>query len=381
MLLEKIRTTTHSPQIAIAPTVWAAAALARVKSGSIIDATEMPAALLTISLCHLRLDLSTQSSLYELGIYTCGDLLKFSKKSLNTRYRPELAQYIDELVGLRPTTLLNIPEEKAWIVEKNFSTPARTSLHLMKSVELCLYELCRDMAAEQIGVMQLELIFTGLDKKRRKFLIGCTAATRDLKKILQLITLKLENFNAGLGVETIRLEATQTAQIRVRQGVLEHSPSEKAPHPTISQLRNERDLTGLADLLTTRLGEENFFRLMPAASHDPERSIEKVVGLAAPQIYPEMPCGPRPIRLVTPPQPVTAIGLLPDHPPKQIKWRHIILNITKADGPERIEPEWWRSDQHYEVRDYFRLEDSLGRRLWVFRQGTPPQWFLHGVFA
>ena len=39
------------------------------------------------------------------------------------------------------------------------------------------------------------------------------------------------------------------------------------------------------------------------------------------------------------------------------------------------------------TRDYFRVEDSEGRRYWLYRHGVfardglMPQWFLHGIFA
>jgi protein ImuB len=38
------------------------------------------------------------------------------------------------------------------------------------------------------------------------------------------------------------------------------------------------------------------------------------------------------------------------------------------------------------TRDYYRIEDSRGRRLWVFRRGlyggeTVPAWYVHGLFA
>ena len=38
------------------------------------------------------------------------------------------------------------------------------------------------------------------------------------------------------------------------------------------------------------------------------------------------------------------------------------------------------------TRDYFRVESREGVRVWLYREGffndrTPPNWFLHGVFA
>src|SRR5690606_36738659 len=87
--------------------------------------------------------------------------------------------------------------------------------------------------------------------------------------------------------------------------------------------------------------------------------------------------------------------------------------IARAEGPERISPEWWledlpevegkegESDVEREerrrqaglektarlTRDYYRVEDTEGRRYWLFRQGLygateqAPCWFLHGMFA
>jgi len=58
--------------------------------------------------------------------------------------------------------------------------------------------------------------------------------------------------------------------------------------------------------------------------------------------------------------------------------------IKKADGPERIEQEWWLQEGPH--RDYYTVEDEEGRRYWLFRSGhysedEKPRWFIHGFFA
>ena len=58
--------------------------------------------------------------------------------------------------------------------------------------------------------------------------------------------------------------------------------------------------------------------------------------------------------------------------------------ITRAEGPERIEQEWWLADGEH--RDYYSVEDEQGVRFWIFRYGhyretKTHQWFLHGYFA
>jgi protein ImuB len=66
--------------------------------------------------------------------------------------------------------------------------------------------------------------------------------------------------------------------------------------------------------------------------------------------------------------------------------------VRKAEGPERIAPEWWRvqddgSPRETFTRDYFRIEDEAGRRFWLYREGLfgretgAPRWFVHGLFA
>jgi len=68
--------------------------------------------------------------------------------------------------------------------------------------------------------------------------------------------------------------------------------------------------------------------------------------------------------------------------------------VVRAQGPERIAMEWWRSDGQSFTRDYFRIEDEQGLRFWLYRDGlydheleqepgkpVQPGWYMHGLFA
>jgi protein ImuB len=65
----------------------------------------------------------------------------------------------------------------------------------------------------------------------------------------------------------------------------------------------------------------------------------------------------------------------------------VTREVTRAEGPERIAPEWWRRGEKAMTRDYFRVEDREGHRYWLFREGLydreagSPRWYLHGLFA
>jgi protein ImuB len=82
---------------------------------------------------------------------------------------------------------------------------------------------------------------------------------------------------------------------------------------------------------------------------------------------------------------------VPDGPPVRFRWRRRLHDVKRVEGPERIEPEWWSDNDPGArgTRDYFRVEDTTGRRFWLYRDGLydgagrtePPRWYVHGLFA
>jgi protein ImuB len=151
----------------------------------------------------------------------------------------------------------------------------------------------------------------------------------------------------------------------------------------------EPELSTLVDTLANRLAPERLYRIAPCESDLPERSIRRIPALAPPigRSWPEDL--PRPARLLDPPEPVTTLALLPDHPPVRFTWRGIQHRVARADGPERLHGEWWQSGEGTAaLRDYFRIEDEAGERFWLFREGDgidpyggSMRWYLHGIFA
>lgn len=95
------------------------------------------------------------------------------------------------------------------------------------------------------------------------------------------------------------------------------------------------------------------------------------------------------------PELIDVIADVPDGPPASFIWRRVERRVARAEGPERIAPEWWRmlyladDQKRPRPRDYYRVEDGNGGAYWVFRHGlyggeedsTPPSWFMHGLFA
>jgi transposase-like protein len=103
------------------------------------------------------------------------------------------------------------------------------------------------------------------------------------------------------------------------------------------------------------------------------------------------PCNTLPVRLSRRPVPLAAVGLSPGRSVPLLRWDHggPAYRVYAAEGPERIEPEWWRDRPGRPARDYWRMELASGARFWVCRValaapdggGRDDRWFLHGLFA
>jgi len=103
------------------------------------------------------------------------------------------------------------------------------------------------------------------------------------------------------------------------------------------------------------------------------------------------PTNPRPARLLRPPEPVEAIAdSAGDGSLRQFRWRRVLHRVARIEGPERIAPEWWGADPgrlhetHGGTRDYYRVEDTDGRRFWLYRdiaEAGSNGWHLHGLFG
>ena len=89
-------------------------------------------------------------------------------------------------------------------------------------------------------------------------------------------------------------------------------------------------------------------------------------------------------------EPIAVLYASPDGLPRRFRWRGQVHEVARAEGPERIAPEWWRERSTTRLRDYYRIEDGEGRRYWIYRAGlagdgrgprpdAPPEWFLQGL--
>ena len=284
-----------------------------------------------------------------------------------------------------------------------FAEPVGRSEDIEAAVGGLLNHIAGELETTGQGVRRMDLTLYRVDNSTQQVRIGTARPVRDAPHLGRLFRDKMENFDAGFGVEVIALAATETAALAQRQGEL--------PDNTTSELsftNTEESAARLIDRLAGRLGPANVTRLRPHASHLPERASRAIPvfkekdGDTAPDA-PNSPDlwrgpsrrGPRPIRLLAQPTAIEVMAPVPDGPPVMFRWRRRQYKVTNAEGPERIAPEWWRRQNRlpagattleHGTRDYYRIEDESGKRYWLYREGLyrpdrPPRWYLHGFFA
>ncbi len=135
----------------------------------------------------------------------------------------------------------------------------------------------------------------------------------------------------GFGVDLMALAALVTEPLPLAQTSLTETNGKIGPE-------------ALIDRLVNRLGARAVRRLVPRASHIPELAQSLRSAFAGPSLWPAQPeKPPRPPLLFASPEPLTVLAEIPEGPPARFTWRHVTRRVVKAEGPERIAPEWWRA--------------------------------------
>lgn len=214
---------------------------------------------------------------------------------------------------------------------------------------------------------------------------------RAVQPIKRLFSDRLQEIDCGFGIDGFLLAADNLERMAAEQQamVAGRGDAAGADDPAIFC----DGIAPLIDVLANRIGARNVFQWAPVATHIPERAARTVaVGSTLAWQEWEEAAGPmaqRPFRMFDRPEPVEVTAEVPDGPPIQFTWRRMQRIVTRASGPERIAPEWWRTDRRgLAVRDYFVVEDREGRQYWLYREGgfgaegeAFPHWYVHGLFT
>ena len=331
----------------------------------------------------LRLELDTVHLLRRLGLKNIGQLYALPRASLERRFHAKEAaesvlRRLDQALGAQHETrdaLLPAPD---FVVRRVFVEPLISHDGVIAHLDQLATALCQTLAKAGHGARRVTLWAARTDGSTAAIEAGLSAASRNGSHLVRLMKEKIEDIDMGFGVDLMTLAALATEPL---QDVQTHFTADAtAIAPEI-----------LIDALTNRLGLRAVRRLFPQASHIPELAqVARDAFAGLPSWSNDAGKPSRPLFLLARPEPLSVMAEIPEGPPARFTWRRVSRRVTKAQGPERIAPEWWRAltaCARARPRDYYRIEDEDGCRYWVFREGLyqestneVPSWFLHGVF-
>lgn len=388
--LTRIRAHGFEARAAIAKTAECAAAFARFKNDATIiaqGAEEQATASLPIA--ALGLPSRDVIALARLGLKTVEDLATRPRAPLAARFGRDLLMRLDRVRGCVDTPISPRRFIPAFITERRFAEPIGHEDDIHRTILTLSADLARVLEKQGQGGRRFELGFFRTDGTMRRLSIETARALRDPKSVMRLFRERLDMLadplDPGFGFDVIRLS------VPVAEPLEAHEPDFDG------RADLAEDLAALVEKLGVRLHPSRVMRLHAEDSHLPERAMRRLpaqdgnAALATTWDHDEDIAEPplRPIRLIDPPEPLEVVVDQDHGCPIRFRWRRVFHVVVKAEGPERIAPEWWRMTGQTlpPTRDYYRIENEQGARFWLFRAGLyerethEPRWFMHGLFG
>ena len=392
-------------RLAIAPTAGAAWALAHYRP-SISRGGDLEARLAPLPAAALRLEANTVRLLERLGLKTIGALLGVPRLALARRFRgaDNVVDALDRMLGVKSEPLTAASADLAPRASLRLEEPATHAQAANQALERLIPALVHELEQRRLGARRLSLTGFRVDGSIATAWVATTIPSREPAHLQRLLADKAAALDPEFGFDAFVLTADWSeAQNAQQESLVEESSS-------------AQEMARLVDRLTVKLGPRAVKRPQPIESHLPERasgwiaaigssssrrsgpsadSADRQSSASGPSILASLAPSPgqvrngeRPQRLLDRPEAIDVIYATPEGMPRRFIWRRAVHDIARVEGPERISPEWWRQSSSTRLRDYYRVEDSQGRRYWIYREGligdgrgSAPGWFIHGLFG
>jgi protein ImuB len=402
---------------------WALARFSRVKIAPEPMSDKAFAKLFfDLPLAALGLDEKTVADMARAGLRRIGDIALRPRAPITARFGPAPMARLDALKGLERSSIEPRFPPPDFCAERRFASPIQT----IEAVEAQVRKLADDLVVllerQAKGARRIELALYRVDGAVRRILVGASRPLNEARAIVRLFAEKLmspdeDAIDAGYGVDLMRLACLAAEPLAPSEAELERAHEAERAHALAelldrlsarlgaravtrrelieAHLPEQAEAAAPATLGEARLREENRHReeRSDAAIQGPSSALRSpgLLRRSAPRndgsnSEPAHGAPARPLRLFARPEPIEAVAQVPDGPPLRFRWRRVLHNVAAIEGPERIAAPWWRREA-MPTRDYFRAEDTEGRRFWLYREGLwgletkQAKWFVHGLFG
>lgn len=340
-------------------------------------------ALNPLPLAALRLPPETISRLQRLGLRRIEELTLTPRAGLARRFGMEVPLRLDQAFGMTPEPVSPDRIAAPLAARISFPEPIGLTADIEAAIDRLLTQICKRLKERAEGARKLRLMLRRVDGEAETLDVGLARPTRDPARIAPLLTRRIDEIDAGFGIDAARLLVVTAEPL----SEVQHSGHFAAKADATARL-SPGGGEAFADLLSRiggRIGLDRLTRALPAESHIPEKAW-----ITAPAAYSDPPTTGWPDRnrlrptTIFPPERITEKQ--PGRPPQAFKWRGRSHEVAFAAGPERIAPEWWLDDPNWRSgpRDYWRVETVTGLRIWLFEAHggeVSGGWFAQGELA
>ena len=374
-IITRLKNAGYDVRAAIADTIGSAWAVARFgQVSAIVECNEQAVMLLPLPPAALRLSADILTRLQKFGLYRIGDFIHMPRSDLRRRFGESLLCRLDQALGKEAEIIQPVETPAEYQERLPCLEPLVTAAGIEIALKRLLETICLRLRQEEKGLRTAVLKGFRVDGKMEQIEIGTNSSSHNTAHLFKLFEPKIASLAPGMGIELFVLEAPQTEDLpAMQQSIWAGSCG-----------LEDTGLAELLDRLCNKMGGHCIHRYLPAAHYWPERSARPAAALTEKAGIGWQVERPRPAHLLPLPEPIEVTAPIPDYPPMLFRYKGNLHSIKKADGPERIEREWWLEEGPH--RDYYCVEDEAGRRYWIFRSGhyaadKPPSWFVHGFFA
>ena len=351
-----------------APTPRAALWLARSAAPDVLDAGALAGRLSVLPLAATRWPADVLELLAQMGVGTVGDCLRLPRAGFARRAGEAYLRQLDEALGKRPD--LKLEHESRPVVSATLELCAEvTQTHaLAEALQRLVAGFAADLRNRQRQAQDLHVVFHHARRPATVSRLQLVEPAHEAQRLLAPLVARLERTVLPAPVIALTLRAEALA-------MLLEAPELFAGAAEPGGVPESR--AALVERLRARFGVESVCGLGCVDDHRPERGWAKITDdllHARAGAEPRPGAADRPLWILPAPVPCTAGGGAGGGTGGRAGG-----GAARGEEPERIESGWW--DGNDVARDYYAVTTGRGERLWVYRDRTTHDWYLHGFFG
>lgn len=363
-LAESVRERGFAFHSCAAPTPLGALWLARHGSADALSKQTLLSRLSSLPLIVTCWPGSTLALLKDMGVETVGDCMRLSRGGFARRAGKQYLEDLDKASGRQPDLRIGFapPERLSFRIEL-FDASTNVPV-FVDAVTRMTEHLASELRMRQAQVRKMRLIFHHLRQAPTVYRLELLEASSEKPRFLDLLCDRIERVSLPAPATALGLEAGPLEPVEVHARQLFKGDPGAA---------DEGSAIRLVERLRGRLGSEAVYGLALAPEHRPERACVKLVAKLRDKRAQPVSVSPwahdRPLWILPAPEKLLCTGSTPCFGGP----------LKLRSGSERIESGWW--DEKGISRDYFAATGTHGEKLWIYRDRSERDWYLHGIFG